>query len=152
MRGQLPLLLLAVFLCGNTALAADWEKNVREHLCVGLRKEVPVEKRRGKGRPSAADCVTHEHAIEIDASDHWKEAIGQALYYASQLNKTAGLALVCKRKATSCQDDWYRVEAALTAARVRATVWFCLSPVQTLAECVREEYGLPSETPAERSP
>lgn len=40
------------------------------------------------------DCVTKTHAVEFDFADKWGEAIGQALYYGTALNKQPGIVLI----------------------------------------------------------
>ena len=40
------------------------------------------------------DCLTPTHAFEVDFADKWAEGIGQALYYASQTDKVAGLVII----------------------------------------------------------
>lgn len=40
------------------------------------------------------DCLTDSHAIEFDFGSKWAEAIGQALYYAIQTGKKAGIVLI----------------------------------------------------------
>ena len=41
-----------------------------------------------------ADLVTDTHAIEIDHSENWAEAIGQSLHYARMTGKKAGIILI----------------------------------------------------------
>ncbi len=43
------------------------------------------------------DCVTDTHAIEFDFAKKWGESIGQALYYATILNKQAGIVLIMEK-------------------------------------------------------
>ncbi|WP_028294270.1 hypothetical protein [Oceanobacter kriegii] len=40
------------------------------------------------------DCITQTHAIEFDFGNKWSEAIGQALGYAMETNKRAGVVLI----------------------------------------------------------
>ncbi|MES1927548.1 hypothetical protein [Salinisphaera sp. T31B1] len=40
------------------------------------------------------DCVTDTHAIEVDFSRKFYEAIGQSLWYSFQTNKRAGILLI----------------------------------------------------------
>jgi hypothetical protein len=42
------------------------------------------------------DVVTATHAIEVEFAAKWKNAIGQALWYAHQTNKKAGIVLVMR--------------------------------------------------------
>jgi len=44
------------------------------------------------------DCLTKTHAIEFDFGSKWAEAIGQALYYAIQTGKKAGVVLILEKK------------------------------------------------------
>ena len=48
---------------------------------------------------SRADLVTTHVAYEIDFAEKWKESIGQALWYAIQSNKRAGIILIRETKA-----------------------------------------------------
>ena len=45
-----------------------------------------------------ADLVTSTHAYEADFASKWKESIGQALWYAIQTNKKAGIILIMRGK------------------------------------------------------
>ena len=44
------------------------------------------------------DCLTSTHAIEFDFGNKWAEAIGQALYYAIQTGKKAGIVLILEKQ------------------------------------------------------
>lgn len=44
------------------------------------------------------DCMTETHAIEYDFGAKWHEAIGQALGYAFETNKRAGIVLILKKQ------------------------------------------------------
>ena len=48
---------------------------------------------------SRVDCLTETHAYEVDWADGMKvyEAIGQALYYASQTDKKPGILLLIRK-------------------------------------------------------
>ena len=48
---------------------------------------------------SRVDCLTETHAFEVDWADGMKvyEAIGQALYYASQTEKKPGILLLIRK-------------------------------------------------------
>jgi len=47
---------------------------------------------------SRADLITDYVAYEIDFASKWKESIGQALWYAMQSNKRAGVILIRETK------------------------------------------------------
>ena len=40
------------------------------------------------------DCLTDQYAIEFDFASKWAEAIGQSLYYASKIDRKAGIVLI----------------------------------------------------------
>lgn len=44
------------------------------------------------------DCLTDTFAVEADFASKWAEAIGQALYYASQTNRTPGILLILEKE------------------------------------------------------
>lgn len=58
---------------------------------IGGQREISVE----SGR---IDLLTETHAFEIEWAPKWKEAIGQALWYALQTNKQPGIILILKEK------------------------------------------------------
>lgn len=43
------------------------------------------------------DCVTDQYAIEADFAHKQYEAIGQALFYANELNKNPGILLIMEK-------------------------------------------------------
>jgi hypothetical protein len=43
---------------------------------------------------SRADCVTATHAVEVERSAKWAEALGQSLWYAHQTGLRAGVVLI----------------------------------------------------------
>ena len=43
------------------------------------------------------DCLTKQHAIEVDWANKWPEAIGQSLHYAKSTGKKAGVVLLFKK-------------------------------------------------------
>ncbi len=44
------------------------------------------------------DCQTSEYVFKIDYSFNWKKSIGQALHYALQSGKRAGIVLVLEKE------------------------------------------------------
>lgn len=44
------------------------------------------------------DCLTATHAVEFDFAPKWAEAIGQALYYASQTQRKAAVVLILQER------------------------------------------------------
>jgi len=67
------------------------------------------------------DCLMPDYAIEYDHAKKWGEAVGQALYYASQTNRKPGIALIVG------PSDWRYVERLFEAIQKSDTpirVWF----------------------------
>ena len=45
---------------------------------------------------TSIDCLTQDYAIEMEMAHEWHEGIGQALWYAEQTGKKAGMVLITK--------------------------------------------------------
>lgn len=67
---------------------------------------------------SRCDIVTEEYAIEVEKADNWKESIGQALNYAFQSNKKAGIVLIVDKPA-----DSIRLMSVIEHYELPITVW-----------------------------
>jgi hypothetical protein len=48
------------------------------------------------------DCLSQAHAIEIESTEDWAEAIGQALHYASETGKRAKVLFFCEARDETC--------------------------------------------------
>lgn len=68
------------------AIAAS-EKDYQQANCHGVQEYVLHDRTR-------VDCLTKTHAIEYDFGQKWYEAIGQALGYAFETGKRAGVVLI----------------------------------------------------------
>lgn len=105
-------------------------------LCAGMETEVQL--------PSGAraDCVSETHAIEVDYTRRWADAIGQSLHYASELEKLPGMILICHRSSSpgSCLNHHYRVASTFSYWTISMTVWLCDTDVTVLEDCTREEF------------
>lgn len=113
--------------------------NEKEHqiaLCAGMEIELFI-KRFG----THVDCVSDTHAIEVDFSVKWAEAIGQSLHYALELKKRPGIILICKRTTTDkiCVKHSYMVEEVLANWHIAATMWLCRHETVDLSQCSRIE-------------
>ena len=111
MRSATATLCLTIGLSGAVAMLASMppagagmlEKRVQECGCFGMEREVAIP---SGGR---ADCVSSSHAIEIDRTSSWANAIGQSLYYAEQLGKRPRVILFCDDDTPAlCQRHIYR--------------------------------------------
>ena len=72
------------------------ENKVQECACEGMEQEL----RTGSG--TWVDCVSDTHAIEVEATQDWAEAIGQSLHYAAETGKRAKIFLFCEQSDRSC--------------------------------------------------
>lgn len=109
---------------------AESESDIRERLCAEVYQESTMPLMGGR-----ADCITPHYAIEIDWSEKWAEAVGQALYYASQTGKVPGVILLCRKAEADCLKHALRAEAALARWKIHATIWECGASPQTLNDC-----------------
>jgi len=98
-----------VLLAGGSALADEstWQRRY----CEGMELE--------KHLPSGGyiDCLSPEYAIEVEWAEHWAEAVGQSLYYASETGRKPGIILLCEQSEGPveglCRSYVYRLEIAL---------------------------------------
>jgi hypothetical protein len=94
-------LLFATLLPAQKQYEADFSNIIAD--CLGGQQEVPVT----NGR---VDILTETLAIEVEWASKWKQAIGQALWYAQQTNRQPVIILLLKNK-----DDWkYSVQLQTT--------------------------------------
>lgn len=92
----ITLLLLIIPLSVNAKTAKGhifYEKEYQNHWC-SLNNGTAEYRLPDKSR---VDCVTDSYAIEFDFTNKWAEAIGQALFYANELNKIPGIVLISER-------------------------------------------------------
>lgn len=109
MNSKTLLTATAVIAFSTSAIASMSEKEAQAIICEELRTNVTVP---GGGW---ADCVSETHAIEVDWSGKWAEAIGQSLYYACELDKKPAIYLVCKEGQKLCISHGYRLESTTAA-------------------------------------
>lgn len=67
------------------------------------------------------DCLTDDHAIEIDFAEKWAEAIGQSLYYSLQTGKRAGIALILESE--SDRKHWIRLNSTIRHFNLKIDTW-----------------------------
>ena len=85
------LFIVPAFLCAQDSLYTESDYANFIQTLIGGQREVTVE----SGR---IDLLTETHAFEIEWAPKWKEAIGQALWYALQTNTQPGIILILKGK------------------------------------------------------
>lgn len=86
------------------------EESIQACACEGLEQEFHTD------AGTYADCVSDTHAIEIESTEDWAEAIGQSLHYAEQTGKRAKVLFFCEAEDTStCYRHQLRFESTLGA-------------------------------------
>ena len=113
---------LLISLFSSCVLANKYYSKPKEHWyqdvwCKG--KGGQVEFKLNDGR--RVDCLTAEHAIEVEFARKWSEAIGQSLDYSMLTNRKAGIVLILQSKAD--QIYWHRLEKLITHYQLPITVW-----------------------------
>lgn len=66
------------------------ESQVQECICKQGRMEVATP------AGTYVDCLLDDYAVEVDPSDRWAEALGQALHYALETKRSAKVVLYCE--------------------------------------------------------
>jgi hypothetical protein len=117
------LLALAALLVGTVLASAAVaqplrsESDYQQILCAGMELEVTL--------PNGAriDCLSPTHAIEVEFSEKWAEALGQALLYAASSGKQPGIILICHQAPALCLQHGLRLEEAITFWKLPVIVW-----------------------------
>jgi hypothetical protein len=67
------------------------------------------------------DCLTENHAVEMDFGRKWAEAIGQALYYSASTGRRAGIVLILE----SPEDIryWRRLTTTIEHYKLPIDIW-----------------------------
>jgi hypothetical protein len=99
------------------AHAAPSEASYRLEACLGMEQEVTL------ANGSRADCLSDTHAIEVDFTEHWAEALGQALLYAAATDLKPGIFLVCRDSQRNCLRHHLRPEEAISTWKLPVSVW-----------------------------
>ncbi|MCW5697389.1 MAG: hypothetical protein KIS96_11745 [Bauldia sp.] len=138
MRTLLAALAAAVVLSGSPA-SAQTEAEMRDRLCAPFQREVRTP------AGTYVDCITGLHAIEIDWTEKWAEAIGQALHYAAETGLYPGIILICRQSEGACLAHALRLESTLAYWGIAMTVWYCGIDAAKLSRCeVRKLMALAS--------
>lgn len=69
------------------------------------------------------DIVTDTHAIEVEFSAKWKNAIGQSLWYSLQTQKKAGIVIILKDPMKDAPDA-IRLETLVKEHKLPIKVWW----------------------------
>jgi hypothetical protein len=143
-----------------TPAAALSESDLVQRYCKGMITEfVNPDNTR-------TDCISATHAIEVDFSSKWAEAIGQALHYSLwtqefsdypddfarwhlqvKTPRRAGIIFACKadRRTETCADHIVRPKRIAEAFGIPLTIWDCNPDTDaTLEECQRIDVDPPA--------
>lgn len=120
---------LALLLAVATPAAAQYESDFRRLLCDGMRQEATLP------AGTRADCLGERHAIEVDYSHKWHEAIGQALHYAAETGLEPGIILVCRLPAEHCLRHKLLALGTIRFWKLPVHVWLCELPASSLDAC-----------------
>ena len=93
------------------------EADHQRRLCHGMAIEVELP------NGARADCLSDTHAIEVDFSEKWAEALGQALLYAAETDLKPGIFLVCRDEPGNCLAHRLRLEEAIAKWHLPVDVW-----------------------------
>lgn len=85
--------LLLIFCIFITQLDAN-EKSINQQWCSA--NDGVLEYRTKYG--TYVDCLTKDHAFEVEFDYKWKESIGQSLHYAESTGRQAGILLIKRKK------------------------------------------------------
>jgi len=83
----------------------------------GLRKEVILSD------GTRVDLVSEDHAIEVDWSQKWAEAVGQSLHYGYRMGKTPGIILIKKKETDEHLHEAYLNRCKLSCGRLGIMLW-----------------------------
>lgn len=131
MRWLMAALLLISMLGPATPAFAATERYYQERFCAGLS----IDQHLIDG--SEADCVRDDVAIEVDFSDHWASAIGQALHYGAVLGIRPGIILICKDdiEDRTCLRHQLRLTETIAYWNIGMMVWLCSWKDASLQQC-----------------
>lgn len=82
--------------CSSAQAQSYDESKLQACACEGLLQEVRTK------AGTYVDCLSETHAIEIESTEDWAEAIGQSLHYASELGKHAKVLFFCETADATC--------------------------------------------------
>jgi len=106
--------LMSVSCC---ATAAPNESSYRSEACLGMKQEVTL------ANGARADCLSDTHAIEVDFTERWAEALGQSLLYAAATDLKPGIFLICRDSERNCLRHRLRLEEAISTWKLPVSVW-----------------------------
>lgn len=133
MRMIAAAVLAALLLAG--AASAQTERDYQNKLCAHLDREHVL------ADGTRVDCVSDRNAIEVDFTNKWAEAIGQALHYAGEMGKRPGVILICRSIPATCERHYSVYAHTLRDWRLPIDTWMCPVDAQTLSDCPMMKWG-----------
>lgn len=112
--------LLTAFLFLSLPLSAAERRPERwyqERVAAALDGKMEAKVENGR-----VDVLTKTHAIEVEKAAAWKQAIGQALWYALQTEKQAGIVLIIE-DAKRDRPHVIRLGSVIEANKLPIKVW-----------------------------
>lgn len=100
------------------AFAAEHpERWYQERVAEALKGKMEVHVPDGR-----VDVVTETHAIEVEFSSKWKNSLGQALWYAMQTGKQAGIVLILENEQRDTPDA-IRLGSVIEQSKLPIKLW-----------------------------
>ncbi|GAA4648275.1 hypothetical protein GCM10023116_05420 [Kistimonas scapharcae] len=85
--------------------------------CEGYDGQTEVEQDDG----TRVDCLTSNHAIEMEFARKWPEAIGQSLHYSLKTGRNAGIVLILQKP--SDEHYWASLNDVIKQYKLPITLW-----------------------------
>ena len=114
----LALVAVALLFTATTGAAAKKHEHDYQTQWCGEHQgetEVPLPDR------TRADCLTATHAIEVDFSKKWAEAIGQSLSYSLLTGKKPGIVLIVEKK--KHRKHWQKLQRIISQSCLQIDTW-----------------------------
>lgn len=119
----------AILFLALPAFAAEHpERWYQERVSAALKGKMEVHVPDGR-----VDVVTETHAIEVEFSSKWKNSLGQALWYALQTGKQAGIVLILEDEQRDSPDA-IRLGSVIETSKLPIKLW--LWPRDFQSRCV----------------
>ena len=115
--GSAVLISLVISFFASGAACSNPEEYYVEQWCSQCGGEIEYHLPDG----TRCDCVMPAYAIEFDFGHKFYEAIGQAFYYASKLNKRPGIVLILEKKKDLVY--WKRLKYTVRYWHLPIKVW-----------------------------
>lgn len=111
-------ILLILFVLNNISFAFRLHPESWYQENVATKWKAQTEVKVANGR---VDIVGKNYATEVEFADKWKEAIGQALWYAMQTNKQPGIVIICETP----EDNIHaiRLRSVINNSKLDIKVW-----------------------------